>query len=109
MADEQEAAVILEGEELKRWHAIVHHPNWDETVQVMATERMRDANLICVDFRKPDEERRAAGMLFAAWAEMANMKPNVVRAYEEMVTAEQDDEAEDVGPKSEEQWYEQRS
>lgn len=91
-----------------KWHAVTHSPFWDETVQALADMRCREANLVCVDYRRPDEERKAAGAKFEAWAEIRGLREQWERAYAEMRAAESSENASEelVGAKLSDQWYE---
>jgi len=101
LADEREAII--------RWYAVTQHPNWDETVQALLMQRLRDSNQTAVDWRKPDTERIAAAAKMEAIAELVTLKDRYAIAHEAMVADEAEQaEPENVGPKLEDQWYEKR-
>lgn len=97
-----------EREDIIKWHSLTHNEFWDTTVQALAEMRCREANTICVDYKRPVAERDAAGAQFQAWAEVLGLRKQWEIAYAEMKEQEAEANAPErlVGSELKDQWYE---
>lgn len=90
-----------------RWHGVTHSAEYEDTIQLRASQRVAEAMAKSLDRKLPQSERDAASGAFEAWSEVRAWRERSEAHLEEIkrLDAEQDAKPEDTGEKLEDQWH----